>query len=183
MDYQLLFQQNDRFDEGDNFCCTYYRDGGSVELCCRSDYSILFVLQGTLEMRFKYMGYSVGAGQLVAIDKQALIDFRTAPSTILLIYRPPLRLEEILSQCSKIYDTPFSSAVPILPPLQRWIDSLLEQNTGGRRWTEDEAHKQRKELARIFMDYPCRELQELRAVFLLCVWGDCKYCHQKLFTP
>lgn len=181
MNYLNLFQNADLLDGGDNFRCRCYRAGGATQLLCRSRYPMLFVLQGGLDMRFKYDACSVEAGNLVVIDVQALTEFRTEPDTVLLIYRPPIRLADLFAQCSHTYEADFLQIVPILAPLQTWIDKLLTEHLQGKMWQDDPAHEQRRELVHIMMlDYPRRQLGELYAAFSTCVLGDCEKCQQEL---
>lgn len=181
MDYLSLFKETDIQDGGDNFRCLYYREGGDTQLICRSSYPMLFVLQGSLEIHFMYDLCTVTAGNLTVIDAKALTKYRVAADTIVLVYRPPLRLELIFRQCSAVYDASYSELVPILPPLANWIDQLLAEHMQGKVWISTEAHEQRQALAQIMMqDYPRRLLGELYAAFAACVLGDCEKCRQEL---
>lgn len=182
MNYLNLFQNTDLLDGGDNFRCLYYRQGGATQLICRSNYPMLFVLQGALEMRFKYHTCTVVAGNLVVINVKALDNFVVAKDTIVLVYRPPLRLEMLFSQCSQVYEAPFSEIVPILTSLQEWIDKLLTEHLQGKVWLDKQAHEQRRELAYILMqNYPRRQLGELHAAFSACTMGACEKCMEGIF--
>lgn len=181
MDYQSLFKDTDMQDGGDNFRCLYYRQGGDTQLVCRSTFPMLFVLQGSVEMHFRYDQCILEAGNLSVIETKTLSQYRVAPDTIVLIYRPPLRLEMIFRQCSVVYGAPYSEPVPILPPLAVWIDQLLDEHMQGKVWVGEEAHEQRRALAQIMMlDYPPRLLGELYAAYSACVLGDCEKCRQEL---
>lgn len=183
MNYQSLFEETDIQDGGDNFRCLYYHQGGHTQLVCRSSYPMLFVLQGALEMRFKYDLYAIAAGNLTVIEAKALTQYCVAPDTIVLVYRPPLRLEMIFKQYILVSQTPISEGIPILPPLQVWIDRLLNEHVQGRVWCDDQAHDQRRELARIMtLEYPRRQLGELYAAFSACALGDCKKCHHEIIS-
>lgn len=181
MNYLNLFEGTDIQDGGDNFRCLYYHQGGDTELVCRSRYPMLFVLQGSLEMHFKYDLCTIAAGNLTVIETKALTKYHVAPDTIVLVYRPPLRLELLLRQCSAVYGTSYSEPVPILPPLQKWIDQLLTEHMQGKIWINEDAHEQRRVLAHIMMlDYPRRQLGDLYGAFSACVLGDCEKCKQEL---
>lgn len=183
MNYSALFSDSGLLDGGD-FCCCYCRRGGAVELPCRSRYPLLFVLQGTSVMRFKYGKCTVGAGNLLVIDVQALAEFSAEPGTVVLIYRPPERLVGLLAQCSLMYDTFFSGLVPILPPLQAWIERLLAELLQNKAPTDEDAYVRRRELARILVrHYPRRLLGELSAAFLACMLGDCEKCRSEMGLP
>lgn len=181
MNYQKLFEQTDLLDGGDNFRCLYYRQGGDAELICQSRYPMLFVLQGSLEMRFKYEQCTVETGNIVVIDVPTLMAFCTSPDTIVLVYRPPLRLADFFAQCSKMYDACFSEQVPILPPMQEWIDKLLTEHVQGKVWLNEQAHQQCRELARILIKYTRQQLGELYAAFSTCTMGDCEKCQMEVY--
>lgn len=181
MNYLSLFQETDLLDGGDNFRCRHYPRSGATELVSRSRYPMLFVLQGELDLHFKYDRQIVTAGNLVVIDTDMLTEFRPASDTVVLIYRPSLRLADLFSQCSRIYETPVSEIVSILPPLQVWIDNLLAEHLQGKVWIDDQADRQRRELAHIMMmDYPRRQLGELYAAFSACALGDCESCQREI---
>lgn len=181
MNYRSLFDETNLLDGGDNFRCYYYHKACLTELECRSRYPMLFVLQGGVEMHFKYDRCTVAAGNWVVIDVKMLTQYIVAEDTIVLGYRPPIRLEMIFKQCSLIYQTPASEVVPILPSLQIWIDRLLVEHTQGKVWIAQEAHQQRRELAHIMMlEYPRRQLGELYAAFSACAMGDCEKCYKEI---
>ena len=179
MDYRALFKVNDMLDCGDNFCCRYYR-GGMAPLTCRDRYPMLFLLQGALEMRFRFNKCHIDAGELVVIDREDLAEYRPSREAVVLIYTPSQRLSEVFGQCCRVYETPFSQVVPILPHLAEWIGVLLEQSACGIRRTGEEAHGQRRELARILMSYPRKVLGELSTAFSACALGDCERCRREV---
>lgn len=180
MDYRALFKENDMLDCGDNFCCRHYRRHGAMQLICRDRYPMLFLLQGALEMRFRFHTCHLDAGELVVIDRDALAEYRPSRDTVVLVYTPSERLSALFGQCSCIYERPFSQVVPILPQLSAWIGELLEQTLSGVRWTGEEAHRQRRELACTLMSYPPKLLGELTTAFSACVLGDCERCRQEV---
>lgn len=180
MDYLSFFEETDIQDGGDNFRCLYYRQGGDTQLVCRSRYPMLFVLRGTLELCFKYTQRKVETGQLIVVEAEALTQYRPSEGTVVLVYRPPLRLSDLFKQCSQAYEEPCSTCVPILPQLYTWIDRLLTEHIQGKVWLGEPAHEQRRELAHILMTYPHRTLGELYSAFQACVMGDCEKCRQSL---
>lgn len=179
MNYTNLFNNTDRLDGGGNFRCLYYRHSGPKSLECECRYPVLFVLQGTCEMRLGYSTCTVEAGNFIVIDAQKLSVYHPAEQTIVLIYLPPKQLSYFFGQCSRSFCSDYSESVPILPPLQGWIDSLLERCTQQVRWTSEDEHGQRRELATILMNsYPRQVLNELYAPFLVCTMSDCERCQE-----
>lgn len=180
MNYQALFERSDSLDCGDNFCCRYYRCDGAASLECRDRYPMLFLLQGTLEMRFRFDVCTVGMGNLVVVDREELVEYRLSRDAVVLVYTPSQRLSKVFSQCCRVYEKPFSQVVPVLPQLAAWIETLLEQSACGIRRTGEEAHEQRRELARTLMSYPPKVLGELTTAFAACALGDCERCRREV---
>lgn len=178
MDYLTLFKNTDRLDGGDFFRFLHYRCGGPKSLECGCRFPMLFVLQGSLKMHFKYSGCIVDAGNIIVIDTEMLTEFHAAEYTVVLVYMPPERLSYFFSQSSQIFDTCFSQIVPILPPLQEWIDHLLEQCSQEVSWTNEGTHVLCRELATILIAYSRRDLGELYAPFTVCARGNCERCRE-----
>lgn len=178
MDYPALFKNTDRLDGGNFFRYLHYRCGGLESLECECRFPMLFVLHGSLDMRFKYSACTVDAGNMVVIDTAMLAEYHTAEHTVVLVYAPPQRLSYFLGECSRLFDACFSEIVPILPPLQEWIGILSEQCTQEVHWTSEDEHEQCRELASILMTYSHQVLGELYAPFSVCAMGNCEHCKE-----
>lgn len=181
MDYLTLFKTTDVQDGGENLRCFYYRQGGDTQMICRSRYPMLFVLRGSVEMRCKYTTTKIEAGHMIVFAAQFLTQYRPSEGAVVLIYRPPLRLSALFEQSKQAYEAPCSMVIPILPQLYEWIDRLLEEHMQGKVWIGEDAHEQRRELARVLMSYPPRILGDLHMAFWACAIGDCDKCSQN--TP
>lgn len=179
MNYIPFFEKTDILDGGDDFRCLFYRRGGPGELERGCRYPMLFVLQGGLHLRLGYDAYRIKAGNMVVIDAEKLGEYHTDPASVVLVYRPPQRLSTFFGHCSLAFASYCSEIVPILPPLREWATALLLRASQGGRYTPEESHRLRRELARILAVYPPKTLGELYAPFRACMIGDCERCMQE----
>lgn len=122
------------------FCLRHCPDGHNLEEeFPREEYSLLFVLQGAVEVLFRGAGRHLEAGQFFAFQNKALQSLYANKDTTLIIHYPPEEVNRYLAVCVDAFRMPSSQAMPILPSVARWIEGLQTElaNCQGMLCSED----------------------------------------------
>lgn len=168
MDYLTLFGDSDRFSGG-LFTLVAYRDGGhDIRFFSGADYMMVFCLQGSIRFRMKYEQSTLEAGQLVVVRGSKIEHCACLPGTVLFKYAIMDRLSEYMDKCTKAFQTDMLSPIHILPPLAVWLDNFIRQLIRDSDEPEHSYAMQRRELARLLLAYPHRQLEEIFAPLFAC---------------
>ena len=104
----------------------------------------------------------------MAVDKRFLQICSCCGNSRLMEYPPTEEFVRYLDLCKTAFRKPYSSTVPILPPVKKWIEALLKILAQGEEYSEDFWQTKRKELAFLLMDYPKDQLGEMYAALYAC---------------
>lgn len=168
MDYLSLFNGRDRI-EGGPFTLVAHRRGGEVsDFFGQSEYLMIFCLQGAMKFSLTFRTVLLEAGGLVVIDKRSMRSCRCRPDTVLLKYATHGKLAAYMDDCSRAFDTPATTVIPIREPLAAWIESLARQLASGEPAGQADYTVRRRELAHLLLEYPRSELEELFIPLFAC---------------
>lgn len=164
MDYQSLFTGRD-FLHHSAFSSMIYRAAGILELPNEESYPLIFVLQGSVKILFSGEREWLTEGQLAVIHRTKLQKIECTENTIILKYCPPKKLESYLKQCRRVFSKECSTPVPILPPMEEWIDGLMKELGTTHEEQQIECCAYESRLNEIIIQYPRNCLGELYVPF------------------
>lgn len=168
IDYLTLFGDSDRF-AGGLFTLVAYRNGGhDICFCSSADYMMIFCLQGSVLFKMKYGQSNLEAGQFVVVHRSKIENCSCSSGTVLLKYATMGKLSEYMDKCTAAFQTDVLSPLRILPSLAAWLNTFIRQMI---RDSDNASHSyamQRRELVRLLLAYPQKELEEIFAPLFAC---------------
>lgn len=162
----------------------YWRSdtAGIKEMGLPEQYAVLLVMEGEITLSFRgYSDKTIEEKSLVVIDRQQLTGFRWTAGTAILEFTPPEKIFRFFGSCSRAFQVPCSTIVPVLPPLQQWIDELMAERL---RPKEELTDIRRRDfcvrLMNILQGYPPLLVGELLVAFQVCAMSGDKKCRGEM---
>lgn len=157
-------------------------ESGERELELPQRYAVLLVLEGEVWFTFNSHDRKIIEKQsLVVIDRHQLTNFKWAAGTAMLEYTPPEKIFRFFACCSTTFQVPCSTIVPVYPPLQEWIDDLMNQRHQPQEMlTEALRREYCVRLGNILQNYPPVMVGELLVAFQACSMSGEKKCKGEL---
>ena len=151
---------------------------GTEEIEHHERYAILLVLEGEITLSFiVYRSLIVGKKSLVMIDRQQLSQISWSAGTAILEFTPPKKIFRFFGSCSRAFQIPCSTVVPVSPELQTWIDDLMAERLRPAEELTNILHRDYcMRLMNILNGYPPLLVGELLVAFQACAMSSKQKC-------
>lgn len=176
MNYNTLFNGISRFYIGKNLCCLSGQADDIESVIRGNAMPMLFVLQGEVDVEFRTGRGCIKQGHFAVIASADVIGLCINASAVVFVFYPSKRLKFYFRLASESFKLSISETLPIMPPLQQWIDMQLEQSGDNCAPTGIEEWQRCSELVRILLAYPRNAIETLFIPLFACSMGSCKNC-------